>query len=54
MADWDLVPDLHDFVRAIEDSFGELCGAAGVKLPARAGGDGRALEAQESAQPQPE
>jgi diacylglycerol O-acyltransferase len=27
-ADWDVVPDLHDFVRAIGDAFGELHGAA--------------------------
>jgi WS/DGAT/MGAT family acyltransferase len=30
MADWDLVPDLHDFVDAIHASFTELCGAAGL------------------------
>jgi WS/DGAT/MGAT family acyltransferase len=30
MADWDLVPDLHDFVDAIHASFAELCGAAGL------------------------
>ena len=29
-ADWDLVPDLHAFVVAIEASFHELCTAAGV------------------------
>jgi len=28
-ADWDLVPDLHDFVAAIDDSFHELTEAAG-------------------------
>jgi diacylglycerol O-acyltransferase len=27
-ADWDQVPDLHDFVVAIDDSFRELCDAA--------------------------
>jgi diacylglycerol O-acyltransferase / wax synthase len=27
-ADWDLVPDLHDFVEAIAASFAELCAAA--------------------------
>lgn len=27
-ADWDLIPDLHDFVAAIEESFGELLGPA--------------------------
>ena len=31
MADWDLVPDLHDFVGAIHASFAELCEAAGVE-----------------------
>jgi WS/DGAT/MGAT family acyltransferase len=29
-ADWDLVPDLHDFVRAVEHAFERLCDAAGV------------------------
>jgi diacylglycerol O-acyltransferase len=29
-ADWDLVPDLADFVRATKDSFAELCAAAGM------------------------
>jgi len=29
-ADWDLVPDLHDFVLAIEASFAQLCRAAGT------------------------
>ncbi|RIL06453.1 MAG: wax ester/triacylglycerol synthase family O-acyltransferase [Proteobacteria bacterium] len=33
MADWDLVPDLHDFVRFVERSFGELCDAAEVQRP---------------------
>jgi hypothetical protein len=28
--DWDLMPDLHDFVIAIEESFAELERAAGV------------------------
>jgi hypothetical protein len=28
VADWDLVPDLHDFVVAIEASFAELYDAA--------------------------
>ena len=27
-ADWDLVPDLHDLVRAVEDSFEELAAAS--------------------------
>jgi len=29
-ADWDLVPDLHQFVQAIDDSFRELAEAAGI------------------------
>jgi WS/DGAT/MGAT family acyltransferase len=29
-ADWDLVPDLHDFVAAVEASFTRLCQAAGT------------------------
>jgi diacylglycerol O-acyltransferase len=29
-ADWDQVPDLHDFALAIEKSFARLCGAAGT------------------------
>jgi hypothetical protein len=29
-ADWDLVPDVADFVRAVDVSFKELCAAAGV------------------------
>jgi WS/DGAT/MGAT family acyltransferase len=33
MADWDLVPDLHDFVRVIQCSFDELCDAADVARP---------------------
>jgi WS/DGAT/MGAT family acyltransferase len=32
MADWDLVPDLHDFIGHLEASFRELAEAAGVKL----------------------
>ena len=31
VCDWDLLPDLHDFVVAIERSFAELCEAAEVK-----------------------
>jgi WS/DGAT/MGAT family acyltransferase len=34
IADWDLVPDLHEFVVAIERSFAELCEAAGLPRPA--------------------
>jgi len=32
-ADWDLVPDLHDLVRATERSFRELCRAADLPVP---------------------
>ena len=32
MADWDLVPDLHDFIGHLEASFRELAEAAGVAL----------------------
>ena len=41
MADWDLVPDLHDFVEAIEQAFDELCETAEIKraVPARGGVD---------------
>ncbi len=34
IADWDLVPDLHDFVVATERAFAELCEAAGLPRPA--------------------
>jgi hypothetical protein len=34
-ADWDLVPDLHDFVVAVEDAFRELQHAAGVPSASR-------------------
>jgi hypothetical protein len=34
MADWDLVPDLHDFVEHLEASLRELAEAAGVALAA--------------------
>jgi hypothetical protein len=30
-AEWDLVPDLHDFVMAVQDSFTELYAAAKTK-----------------------
>jgi WS/DGAT/MGAT family acyltransferase len=33
IADWDRMPDLHDFVLAIETAFDELCEAAEVKRP---------------------
>jgi WS/DGAT/MGAT family acyltransferase len=33
IADWDLVPDLHDFVVAIDRSFGDLCEAAELPRP---------------------
>jgi len=29
-ADWDLIPDLHDFVKAVSASFDELCRAANL------------------------
>lgn len=34
MADWDLVPDLHDYVQATVRAFDELCEAAGVERSA--------------------
>jgi WS/DGAT/MGAT family acyltransferase len=36
VADWDVVPDLHEFVLAIEESFAELAGAAPREPEARA------------------
>ncbi len=45
MADWDLVPDLHDFVGHIEASFRELAEATGVELEPPQG-SGRELEAR--------
>ena len=30
IADWDLIPDLHEFVAAIDSSFRELQSAAGA------------------------
>lgn len=36
IADWDLIPDLHEFVLAIESSFRELQAAAGVDVAAAA------------------
>ena len=36
-ADWDLVPDLRDFVSAVEESFAELQRAAGLPASAAAG-----------------
>lgn len=33
-ADWDLIPDLHDFVTAVETSFAELLGPPGVATTA--------------------
>jgi WS/DGAT/MGAT family acyltransferase len=43
MADWDLVPDLHDYVVATARAFDELCDAAGVERPAAASRDAREL-----------
>jgi diacylglycerol O-acyltransferase len=37
-ADWDLVPDVHEFATATEASFRELCAAAGVTPGANAAG----------------
>jgi hypothetical protein len=36
MADWQLIPDLHAFVLAVEEAFRELCEVAGLSPPARA------------------
>jgi WS/DGAT/MGAT family acyltransferase len=33
-ADWDVVPDLHDFVGAIDEQFRRLCAAAGLESAA--------------------
>jgi WS/DGAT/MGAT family acyltransferase len=46
MADWDLVPDLHDFVGHLEASFRELAEAAGVKLAPPPTARGEAGEAR--------
>jgi hypothetical protein len=32
-ADWDVLPDLHDFGEAIEEEFAELCAAAADPRP---------------------
>ncbi|MGH0030570.1 MAG: WS/DGAT/MGAT family O-acyltransferase [Myxococcota bacterium] len=44
-ADWEIVPDLHDFVNAVGAAFDDLCGAAGVKrgVAAAAGADPASL-----------
>ncbi len=42
IADWDLVPDVHDFATAVEASFKELQKAAGTTAPARRAGNGKA------------
>jgi WS/DGAT/MGAT family acyltransferase len=39
-ADYDLLPDLRNFVRAIDGSFRELCAAAGVKATEQPGAHG--------------
>jgi len=36
VADWDLVPDLHEFVLAIDESFAQLANAAPRRPEARA------------------
>jgi len=41
-ADWDVMPDLHDFVRATEESFAELHAAALAERGARGRNDARA------------
>ncbi|HYB98079.1 MAG TPA: wax ester/triacylglycerol synthase family O-acyltransferase [Candidatus Limnocylindrales bacterium] len=46
-ADWDLIPDLHDFVEDIEESFAELRQAAGT-IEVR---DGAGVEAGDGAAP---
>ena len=49
-ADWDLVPDLHDFVAAVSDSFDELCRAANLATR-RTSSERRFAEALEAAMP---
>ena len=39
-ADWDLVPDLHDVVGAVEHEFRLLADAAGAATPSGGEGDG--------------
>ncbi|HYC57761.1 MAG TPA: wax ester/triacylglycerol synthase family O-acyltransferase [Candidatus Binatia bacterium] len=41
-SDWDLVPDLHDFVGDIEESFAELRAAAGAATGAASAASGKA------------
>jgi len=40
-ADWDLIPDLHDFVTAIETSFAELLGPMAVEAEPEAAPSGK-------------
>ncbi|RMF22215.1 MAG: wax ester/triacylglycerol synthase family O-acyltransferase [Deltaproteobacteria bacterium] len=40
-AAWDIIPDLHDFVRDMEDSFAELLAAAGPRVDAEAAAPAR-------------
>jgi diacylglycerol O-acyltransferase len=49
-ADWDLVPDLHDFVTAVSASFAELCEVANV-AERRSASQRRFTEAVEAAMP---
>jgi WS/DGAT/MGAT family acyltransferase len=48
-ADWDLVPDLHDFVVAVEDAFRELRETAGLPATTLASTDGHAPIARPAA-----
>lgn len=47
-ADWDVMPDLHDFARVTEEAFAELHAAALADRGARGRGDGRAAVIQET------
>jgi hypothetical protein len=53
-ADWDLMPDLHSFVDAMQASFDELCRAAGVSKKAHRGnGKSDSMEDEASVRPTP-
>jgi len=47
-ADWDVMPDLHDYVRATEEAFAELHAAALADRGVRGHGNGRAGLGQET------
>jgi diacylglycerol O-acyltransferase / wax synthase len=49
--EWDLVPELHDFVNDIETAFAELQAAAGIKPKKAVSGDAVASEVPETAKP---